>query len=324
MALRQSNAMAIFLGHRTAELLLNQPSIGLLDPSPDQELEHCWASQLDFGHVDLSVLESISKPFDILVSSQEELRKWEGMHCHLCTAQLPGGSFIELTQDVFVASPALCLIQRAQELTVPQSIALIERFCGNYTLDKKKKSGITERKPLLTLDDLRSYMDRCHRLRGLAKTRRACFYSLEGSASPMETISRLVFCLPSQFGGFGCPAPLMNYEIGLNDLGRRIVGKDFIRIDLFWKEHDFGIEYQGKYAHSSSTDIAADIARQLAAERKGIQLQMITIEQLREQAQRWEVARKISQNLGVSLPMGKDFQFANQRLVDELISAATS
>ena len=135
----------------------------------------------------------------------------------------------------------------------------------------------------------------------------------------MESISRLVFCLPSRLGGYGLSLPQMNYEETLSPRACVIVGKDYIRIDLYWKDFAFGIEYQGKFSHSTHTDIANDIARQLAAMHMNIELQFITIEQIRSQAQRMEVAQLIANRIGEHLPSGQAFQIRNQRLVDELV-----
>ena len=311
--------MPLFLGHRTAELLLEKPEVDSLSPSIDQGFEHCWASRSDLNHLNLSLLDDIPRPFDVLVSSPREMRRWENVSCHLCQAPLPSGAFLQLAQDVFVASPALCLIQRAQELSLARTVVLADRFCGTYALSKNRLSGIRERRPIATQEELLSFIDRCSRIKGIARAQRAATLTLEGSASPMESISRLVFCLPRRLGGYGLSLPQMNYEITLSSQARRIVGKDFIRIDLYWKEFGFGIEYQGKLSHSTLADISDDIARQLAARRMGIELQFITIGQIRDREQRMEVARLIAGRIGESISSDRAFQISNQQLVNELI-----
>ena len=314
------SVMPLFLGHRTAEFLLNRQEVESLSPSVDQGLEHCWASRTDMSHIDLSLLEGIPQPYDVLVSSPNEIRHWKGVTCHLCKDELPSGSFIELAQDLFVASPALCLVQRSQALTLAQSVVIADRLCSTYALDKRRRSGIRERKPLVTLEDLKAYLDRCSRLRGIEQARRSLTLAREGSASPMETVSRLVLCLPRRLRGLGLSVPLMNYEKTLSEAAQRLVDKGFIRIDLYWENYGFGIEYQGKYAHSSLSSIEGDIARQLAAERMGIELQMMTIKQLRNQAQRMEIARKIARRIGEHIPSDASSWAANQKLVEELLS----
>lgn len=311
--------MPLFLGHRTAELVLNKADIELPCPSIGQELEHCWASRSELERLDLSALEGIPMPYDILVSSPDELRRWEGVRCHLSRTHLPSSSFIELSPDVFVAAPALCLIQRSDTLTLAQSIAFADRLCGSYSLDPRRASGIVERVPLTTCEELQEYISRCRGIRGIEQARRAVSLAENNSASPMETISRLVFCLPRRLGGFGLSSPAMNFEKTLTQAAQKLTGKGFIRIDLYWEDYMFGIEYQGKYAHSSVTKIAADIARQLAAEQMGIELQPITIEQIRNQAQRIAIANKIASRIGETIAADDAFMQANQKLVNELL-----
>lgn len=92
-----------------------------------------------------------------------------------------------------------------------------------------------------------------------------------------------------------------------------------IRVDLYWKDHDFGLEYQGKYGHSEGTDIARDITRQLAAGLMGKTLQMITVRQLREKEQRFLIAEIIARHIGEKVLRGHSFEMRNQRLIDSLL-----
>lgn len=315
--------MPLYFGHRTAELLLDRLD-ALPAPSIGSEFDNCCACRSDFKDFDLSVLDGIPQPYDILTSSTKDLRKWKGIRCHLCQTPLPAGSFIEISPDVFVASPPLCLILRAQELSLAQTIALGERLCGTFALDRKKRSRIRRRAPLISLEDLRSYIDRCSRVKGIARAQRAASLMLEGSASPMETISRLAFCLPKRLNGFGLPSPRMNYEMTLSQTAQELIDKSYIRIDLCWPDQGFGLEYQGKYVHGSPSAIERDVARQLAAERMGIELQMVTIEQIRNQAQRLTIAHKIASRLGITISTDQAFLTANQRLVDDLLHTSVA
>lgn len=311
--------MPLFLGHATAELVLDKPWVESLSPAADQMLEHCAASRIELSRLDLQPLEGIPLPYDVLVSSPQEARTWGGVRCHLCRAPLPLGSFLEISPELFVASPALTFVQRAAKLSLAQTVALGARLCGTFALDRDSGSGVRERAPLVTPDDLQLYVNHCQHVNGIKRARRTLPLILPNAASPMEAITALVYCLPPRHGGFGFPVPQLNYEQTLRPSAQRLVGKDCIRIDIYWSDHQFGLEYQGKFAHSSHTSIAADIARQLAAEQMGIELQMLTIEQIRDQGQRLAIARKIACRLGAQIPAGRTFLVANQRLVDELL-----
>lgn len=316
--------MPLFLGHSTAEFILDRPHAGRLVPALDQSLEHCWASRRDISQADLGMIADVPLPLDVLVSSNEDRRRWEGIRCHVCPPDLPATAFLEVAPDIFVSSPALCLIQRAQQLSLAQTIALGSRFCGTYALDRQRPTGIRERLPIASIEDLRTFIDRCPPTKGLKRARRASSLILQNSASPMETVTALVLCLPHRLGGLGLPLPQLNYEVTLHADARKLTAKRFIRIDLYWRDCLFGIEYQGLYAHDSAGGIAADIARQLAAEAMGIELCMVTIEQIREREQRLAVARKVATRLGVPFAPRDDLLIANQHLVDDLLTRAVA
>ena len=312
--------MQIIFGHRTAELLLDKQYIELLTPSFDQELDLGGANKDALEIVVPDYLEDIPRPYDVLVPAWERKRVGSGIKCHLCRQDLPANSFIHLGDNVFVASPQLCFVQRATEYTLAQTVAFGARLCGAFALDKSQPSGIRQRSPLITLEDLRTYVNSCPRMHGIVRARRALELIPEGSASPMETITQMVFCFSRRLRGLGLPKPQMNYVEPISQVARGMIDKDFIRIDLYWPDAAFGLEYQGQFAHSSPTKIASDIARQLAAERMGIELQMLTIEQIRSESQRLMIARKIADHLGVPLDIDKKLLVQNQRLVDELLS----
>ncbi|MBP3859479.1 MAG: hypothetical protein J6I30_06665 [Pseudomonas sp.] len=311
--------MQIFFGYRTAELLLNQQRIELLSPSFDQELERCCVNKSSIESLATSYLYGLPRPYDVLVPTQSEFRRVSGVKCHLCRRDLPANSFINMGDNVFVASPQLCFVQRAAEYTLAQTVAFGARLCGTFALDKNQPSGIRRRSPLATLADLRTYVDSCPRMRGIVNARRALSLIPEGSASPMETITQMVFCYPRRLRGLGLPTPQMNYVEPISQVARGMIDKDYIRIDLYWPDAAFGLEYQGDFAHSSNAKIASDISRQLAAERMGIELQMLTIEQLRNESLKMMIARKIASRLGVSLDVDGRLLAENQRLIDELI-----
>lgn len=311
--------MPLFFGHRTAELLLDREFNSRPDASFSQELELCVANRQSIDNVKDELLAGIPAPYDILVDSRGKARRLKGVNCHVCRPDLPSSSFVELSGEVFVASPSLCFVLRAGECSLAQTVALGARLCGTFALDSRKRSGVRRRKPLVELSDLWDYVYRCPRMPGVARAKRALRLIPEGSASPMETVMQMVYCHPRRLNGLGIPRPQMNYRQTLSDIAKKLIDKDYIRIDMYWRDHMFGLEYQGKYAHASSTNIANDIGRQLAAERMGIELQFVTIEQLRNQAQRQRIAQKIADRLGLTLDLGSDVMLANQRLVDGIL-----
>ena len=75
-----NRGMSLFIGHKTAELLLDSPGAASFTPADDVALEHCWASRSDLSAIDLSELMDVPTPYDVLVSRREEKRFWVTQH----------------------------------------------------------------------------------------------------------------------------------------------------------------------------------------------------------------------------------------------------
>jgi len=310
--------MQIFFGHKTAEHVLNQTQVEILEPSFDKELELCGLTKAGLESVASKYLTGVPRPYDVLVPRARDFRQVEGTKCHLCKQDLPAKSFMRLGDNVYIASPALCFVQRAAEYTLAQTVALGSRLCGTFALDDSSPSGIRQRDPLITLEDLCTYVGNCPSIPGIVRARRAVSLIHEGSASPMETVAQMTFCYPRRLRGLGLPRPHMNYKKTVSQMASGFIDSEFIRIDIYWPDAAFGLEYQGEYAHSSVEKIASDISRQLAAERMGIELQMLTIEQLRNEKQKLMIANKIANRLGVTLDADEKLLEGNKELVNEL------
>lgn len=309
--------MPLYLGHITAQRLLERPGAENIIRSDYAHFEHCFAGKKDLDQIDLSPLGSLPRPLDVLVSSPNQARYWSGIVCHRCPEHLPAGAFIELSGDIYVASPELLFVLRASELSFAQTIDLGCWLCGSFTYGTN--GTLIKRPPLTTPERLRSFVELCQRVKGIKNARNAIDWVIPGTASPMEAPCAIPFYLPKRLGGFGFPIPCLNYEIPLSQVGREIAGKECIRIDVFWKDFDFGFEYQGEESHGLYSALRSDIARQLAAEEHHIELQMMTIDQIGITSQRLAVARKTAKHLGINLEVSDRLVQKNQCVVDNLL-----
>lgn len=312
--------MSLYLGHTTAELLLDALPVEEMEAADNGSLKNCVASRSAMSHLDLHLLEDLPKPYDVLVSSSSELRRWPGVRCHRCPTDLPPKSFIEIAPDVYVASPELCFVLRAQELSLAKTMMLGSRYCGTFALDTRQPSGLRQRSAISTPERLISYAGAAYRLKGSRRAKTAALHVGVGSASPMESATHLLLTLPKRLGGYAFKSPSLNYAVPLNARARRIAGKSYIVIDAFWPDFDYGLEYQGRFSHASDRDIASDIARQLAADADGITLQMVTSRQFLDPAQRRYLVQKIAAHINERIPRQKGFQTRNDALAQELFT----
>lgn len=296
--------MAIFFGHRTAEYILNSALAS--------EFLVSGETPASCGFVDDAVLESIDfsefeipegEPLDLMVGSREKRRRRKGISCHASTLDLPHGAYLEISPDVYVASPQLCLLQRAQYLSFAGRVKLAARFCGTYAPSKRDPRGFITRPALASTDGLASFVELCPNIRGKQQVLDALAWTLPNAASPMETEMVMPFYLPWGRGGFGLPKPTMNYEVTLSARGRSMTGARTARIDAFWEDTGFGLEYQSEMFHKGDERYGADIGRQLAIELTGRKLQMVTLAQLANSAQLERLAELIAHYCGVTLDL---------------------
>lgn len=312
--------MAIFFGYKTAEYLLNSAGAPEFRPSVETP-DRC-------GFVDAHALASIdwtmfelptNEPLDIVIPSRNARSRRRDVACHLSTSDLPHGAYLEMMPDVFVASPALCLLQRCSDLTYAGRIKLVARFCGTYAPTKRNPRGFISRMPLATPEELRSFIELVPQMRGSKLALQAIGLALPGAASPMETEMVMPFYLPWQRGGFNLPRPTMNYELTLSDRGRAMAGKERVKVDAYWEDAGFGFEYQSALFHEGDEHYGDDIGRQLAIESMGKTIRMVTAAQLRNPTQLEYLAEMVAHHLGVKLSPGRG-KAARPGLIRDILS----
>lgn len=294
--------MAIFFGYKTAEHILNSVLAPEFQPSAEAPNRYGSVDDLTLEKIDFSLFElPENEPLDIVVPSHHHRRLRKALACHISSGDLPHGAYLRVFPDVYVASPALCLLQRSSDLTFAGAIKLAARFCGTYAPSKTDRRGFITRQPLATPEDLDSFVKLCPTMRGKRLALCAIKWTLPNAASPMETEMAMPFYLSQRVGAFGLPRPTMNYERTLSPLGVSMTGKKMVRIDIYWPDAGFGFEYQSELLHRGDERYGQDIGRQLAIESMGDVIRMVTIEQLRNPAQLEYLARLVAEHVGVTL-----------------------
>ncbi len=325
--------MAIYLGHTTAQRILESKLVRELDPMLLKGPINCVSNKQEvtkiinarFGD---SVTTGLTSPFfakegeklDLVVASQDEKRRWKGVNCHVFHAGLPQRSFLQLKEDVLVACPELCFLQRSAELSLVGAIKLAMSFCGLYRLEgttDKEQQSIFDRSPIMTVEGALTYLEGLKGIPGLETARRALSYTLPNSGSPMETAMVIPFYLPYSLGGFGLPRPEMNMIVPLDERGQAICGKQYCRGDAGWPvpapRKAPILEYQSKEQHDKAEQYGKDYARQLAMQSQGHDVRFVTMEQVSSIEQMTELARVIRRHTRARVPE-KVFEQTEKRL----------
>ena len=196
-----------------------------------------------------------------------------------------------------IVSPEFLFVRMAQKLSFHAAVRLGYELCGTYIV-RPDEHAKNEREPLSSIAKLRRFAEHAEAIRGRRKALVALKYVVEGSNSPMETALAMLLCLPCHYGGFGLPKPKMNYSIKLGKEQSRSTGRGEYRCDLYWKESAFALEYYGREWHTGASQVAYDARRQSDLQAQGIEVAVVTHEQLETPDLVEELAKKVARKVG--------------------------
>ena len=146
---------------------------------------------------------------------------------------------------------------------------------------------------------------------GRKKASRALRYIANGSGSPMETILFMLLTLPHKLGGYGLPAPELNWRIDTVDSAKSKsrTGKNYYVCDLFWPDADIAVEYDSDFYHTGADRLAKDSRKRLALAEQGITVITVTSGQVRNPIEFERIAKLIAENLQKRLQYRNPQQF---------------
>lgn len=159
---------------------------------------------------------------------------------HVMNIDVPPGSYIEHSRNVYLATPAMAFAQIATEASLPRLIRYGFEITGRYALSPSTPSGCVERAPLTSTTALTDMVNALstspHPPRGIKLARKAVGYVLGGSRSPREAESLILLTLPKRLGGYGIRQPdALNHRIRPSAAQRRLVSQQYYECDAFWR-----------------------------------------------------------------------------------------
>lgn len=230
---------------------------------------------------------------DLLVPSRADRRRSKHVKTHLCTNELPAGSFISLGHwmgdlDAYVCSPELAFLQTAHDGDAAAAIYAGYAMTSDYRLDNLAPGGVTSRDAgmrdgrLTTKELIAAYLDRASKVRGAAKAKALLPYVEEGSRSPRESGLCMFMSLPARYGGLALGKAELNKKYfirdGYNDgrnrklrvlertpditlTAKAEVGLDKVRAGLLPEVLTALIDYDSDAIHDGSEKIHKDAER---------------------------------------------------------------
>lgn len=277
--------MNVCLSHMTAlHYLLRNPNLRVgpsRRPSRAASVPTDAPCARDAGELAESLRASLrtdGEPLEVLVSTSEGRSAGRAVHAHLCTAELPVGSFVAAEsygRAFHVSSPELVFLQLASILDEVRLAYVGCALCSDFLLDDLAAGGCCLREgadaALTSVAGIGAYLSRVPSgTRGLAHARRALPRVLDGARSPREIGIALALGLPARLGGRALGDVRMNrairvydgqehrggsrWLVRIPDVTVSSVGRDGVRRCV-------GIDYDPWSTHGDTMRAQADIER---------------------------------------------------------------
>ena len=185
-------------------------------------------------------------PIHLLTSRSGTKTQARGTAPHqMSVGEIPPGLLLDIGDDIYVCGPELVFFQLLPSISTLGAIVLGYELCGSYSHFAPLVSGFYDRPALTSKERISEASSLLKGLRGVNHARKLLPLILEGSASPMETVTSNILFLPEEMGGLSLLMPILNYEVPLDDIARKITGTRTCVIDGAWPQLDRGFEYNG-------------------------------------------------------------------------------
>jgi hypothetical protein len=137
-------------------------------------------------------------------------------------------------------------------------------LCGRYTtgIDEDGRGFASLPFPMTSKAKIAGLIDRASGLYGARLARMALRYVEDGSRSPRESKLAISLRLPRRRGGQSGPPYEFNHQVPLAEKYRRMAGKPYYEIDLFFPDGNVGLEYLGKDYHEGPVRTVGDLRRE--------------------------------------------------------------
>ena len=165
---------------------------------------------------------------DLMVPTRAGRRRTKHVATHLCSNELPAGSFISLGHwrgelDAYVCSPELAFLQAAHDDGAAETIYAGYAMTSDYRLDNLAPGGVTSRDKgmrdgkLTTKELIAAYIEKSPKVRDIAKAKALLAYVIEGSRSPRESGLCMFMSLPTRYGGYALGKAELNKKYYIRD-----------------------------------------------------------------------------------------------------------
>lgn len=266
----------------------------------------------------------------LMVDSRTKRRDIRGVVCHATPCKLPEKSFVQIYNDVFVASPELLFAIEANRLGLIKTIQFGFEICGRYAAppanlalrlarfnrkaaNEFEERGFFDRKPLTSVAKIGAFLKRVEGFHGARTAARALPHVIDGSASPMESVAAMFLCLPFRYGGFGIDHPLMNARVDMTGKTAALSTVNSYECDMLWPDASLVIEYDSELEHATKQRIAKDSRKRIELLAQNLAVITLTKHQIYHAPSMEIVAREVARLTGKRIRKGT-FELTDERI----------
>lgn len=261
---------------------------------------------------------------DALVGKGAHRGTRENIRAHQHSRPLAKHSLRRIGDNLYIVSPKLMFVQMAYLLKEPHLVAaLATEIAGSYALlpiglvnckeillrgedpfdssGHLKGDGYCETLPLATVEELRGFVERAKYLHGTDAASKGLSASVNGSASPLETVIDVSLALIRNWGGAGCGLPEANKDVPLNEEGRKITGKRKAIADALFTNKNgkrIDVEPGGQAWHSGKDAMVKDNDRRIALEHQRIEVIVVPWKTFKDPVAWMHICNRIANHLG--------------------------
>ena len=198
--------------------------------------------------------------------------------CHCPFSSRVPPRLFGINRDVYVVSVEDAFAQVSMRASVESLMLLAFELCGTYSL--LPDGNFVAAQPLTSVKRLASRVEALAPFPGSVKAATALRYALDGAASPAEAKLAMLLCLRQTLGGYGFPAPRMNWRVDVTGDARKFTPRKFFVLDLFWPDAMLDVEYDSNAFHRSPGALASNAERRNALQAMGYTVITVTHEQM--------------------------------------------
>lgn len=233
----------------------------------------------------------VSEPIHALVPDRTKGTSTKHLVTHVQGSTAPHGAMLNIGHGICICAPHFLFMQMATQLDLIDTVRLGMELCGAYSQwrlepnvmgdpyygERPENKACTFDLPAaMRLQRTRTFVTRQKGQRGAVGARAALRFVLERSASPMETATYLLLCLPKRLGGYGLPKPILNPKLIISNPD----GTKERYPDLFWLGANIDVEYNSDESHSGEWARYRDSKREVELTVANIKVLPLTRQQL--------------------------------------------